>query len=287
MASLTVRVASVAWKLRPIRSDSEFFGHFYDLVEKAHAEGADVIVFPEHHVLELLHLEPKLKEIDVPKYLVQYSEAIEEWVGRISSNSGLTLVGGSHFKETPEGIVNACSVGHPSFGVVTCAKNSLTRYEREIWDLVPGKGLVKIPDRRLGVTICYDCEFPESGRALAEEGVVIQCVPAFTETEHGFHRVRLSCHARAIENQNFVVHSSLVGTLGREPVPTALGSSAVLAPAVRQFPANGLLAETEMNEEGIAIADLDLDLLENARDTGDVRNWHDRHASDWSLGRSL
>jgi len=84
-----------------------------------------------------------------------------------------------------------------------------------------------------------------------------------------------------------VIHSSLVGALGREPVPSTYGSSAILAPAVRQFPANGILAETEMNEEGLIIADLDLDLLEEARNTGDVRNWHDRHASDWPLGRSL
>lgn len=284
---MILRTAAVAWKIREIRTDSEFFAHFYDLVQQAYDAGADIVVFPELQTLELLQLEPKLKELDVPRYLVQYSEAIEEWVQRIAKNSGITLVGGSHFKETPAGIVNACSIGHPTLGIVTCAKNNLTHYEREIWDLKSGNSLVKIPDPRIGVTICYDSEFPESGRALAEEGVVIHCVPAFTETEHGFWRVRHSCHARAIENQNYVVHASLVGALGREPVPTTYGSSAILVPAVRQFPANGILAETAMNEEGIAIVDLDLDLLEEARDTGDVRNWHDRHSSDWPLGRSL
>lgn len=284
---MIVRVASIAWKLRKIRRDSEFFAHFYDFVEKAHAEGAEAIVFPENHTLELLHLEPKLKELDVPRYLIQFSEAIEEWIQRISSNSGLILVGGSYFKETPEGIVNACAVGHPSLGLVISAKNNLTRYEREIWDLKPGTSLVKIPDRRLGVTICYDSEFPESGRALAEEGVVIQCVPAFTETEYGFNRVRWCCHARAVENQIFVVHSSLLGDLGREPVPTTYGTSAILCPPLKPFPVNGILAETEPNEEGIVVADLDLDMLEEAREVSDVRNWHDRHASEWPLGRSL
>jgi len=285
--ALKIKVASVAWKIRKIASDSEFFAHFYDLVEQAYDAGANVVVLPELQVLELLHLEPQLKEVHVPEYLVQYSDAFEDWIQRISTSSGLTLVGGSYFKKTDAGIVNACAVGHPSLGLVVGAKNNLTRYEREIWGLTTGNSLVKIPDRRLGVTICYDSEFPESGRALAEEGVVIQCVPAFTETEHGFHRVRWCCHARTIENQVFVVHSSLVGDLGREPVPSTYGSSAILCPAHQMFPAKGILAETDLNKEGVAIADLDLDLLEECRETGDVQNWHDRHSSEWPLGRSL
>ena len=280
---MKIRVAAVNWKLRQIRRDSEFFGHFYDLVEKAHAAGAAIIVVPELMVLELLHLEPKLKEIDVPRYLIQFSDAIEAWIQRISENSGLVLVGGSHFKETPAGIVNACAIGHPSLGLVTGTKNNLTQYEKEMWGLATGNSLAKLPDRRVGVAICYDSEFPEAGRALAEEGVTIQCVPAFTETEHGFHRVRYSCHARAVENQVYVVHSSLVGDIGREPVPSTFGSSAILCPPLRQFPANGVLAETPLNEEEIVIADLDMDLLEEARATGDVRNWHDRKSSSWPM----
>ncbi len=117
--------------------------------------------------------------------------------------------------------------------------------------------------------------------------MTIQCVPAYTETKHGFHRVRWCCHARTVENQIFVAHSSLVGDLGREPVLKTFGSSAVLCPPLHQFPESGVLAETEMNEEGIAITDLDLDLLEEARATGDVRNWHDRHSSSWELGNSI
>ena len=284
---MTIKVAAVNWKLRTIDRDSEFFGHFYDLVESAHSQGADIIVVPELIALELLCLEPDLKETKVPKYLCQFSDAIEEWIQRISANSGLVLVGGSHFKETANGIVNACAIGHPSLGIVTGAKNNLTQYEKEMWDLTTGTALVQIPDRRLGVTICYDCEFPESGRALAEAGVTIQCVPAFTETEHGFHRVRWSCHARAVENQMYVVHSSLVGDLGGEPAPSTYGSSAILAPPLRQFPPTGVLAETAFGEEEIAVYELDMDLLEEARHTGDVRNWFDRNSTTWQIGGSL
>ena len=284
---MSIRVAAVAWKLRHVKGDSEFFGHFYDLINAAHAAEAKIVVLPELPVLELLSLEPDLEEKDVAKYLVQYAEGVEDWLRRISCSSGMTLIGGTHFKTVGDGIMNVCAIADPDLGVVAGAKNNLTVYEHAMWRLAPGNMLVRAHDRRIGVTICYDAEFPESGRSLAEEGVLIQCVPAFTETQYGFQRVRWSCKARAIENQIFVVHASLVGSLGRQPVPSAYGTSAILTPSLPQFPESAVLAETGLGEEGIAVADLDLELLVEARETGDVRNWNDRHASDWPLGKSV
>jgi predicted amidohydrolase len=275
------KVAVVNWKLRPISGDGDFFAHLFDFVNEAHTSGANVLVLPELFVLELIQLEPEVKEVDGPKYLAQYGEVLEEWLQRISESSGMIIVGGSHFKTSPRGILNVCAVAHPQLGIALTEKNNLTNYEQEIWGLGRGSGLAKLPETRIGVTICYDCEFPESGRALAENGVLLQCVPAYTETEYGFHRVRFCSHARAIENQVFVAHSSLVGNVGREPVPSTYGSSALLSPTIDPFPTNGILAETQMNEEGLAIADLDFDQLLEARQLGDVRNWHDRSNSDW------
>src|SRR5579862_3096817 len=163
-----MRVASVAWKLRPVRGDSSYFGHFYDLVNAAYDEGAEVVVFPELHVLELLPLARDLEARDAAKYLVQYSEAVETWLERISTSSGMIIVGGSHFKESPEGIKNVCATAIPGQGIVIGQKNNLTEYEKRPWRLARGSGLARLT-RNLGVTICYDCEFPESGRALAED----------------------------------------------------------------------------------------------------------------------
>lgn len=278
---MNYKVSVVSWKLRPVAGDGDFFAHLFDFVNEAHAAGTNVLVLPELYVLELIQLEPEVREVDVPKYLAQYGEVLEEWLQRISESSGMIIVGGSHFKSTPEGILNVCAVAHPQLGVAITEKNNLTHYEQEIWGLNRGEGLKMMPDARLGVTVCYDSEFPESGRALAENGVLLQCVPAYTETEHGFHRVRYCSHARAIENQIFVAHASLVGDIGREPVPSTFGSSAILCPTIAPFPANGILAETGINEEGIAHAEVNFEQLLEARQLGDVRNWHDRTNSDW------
>jgi predicted amidohydrolase len=283
---MSLHVAAVAWKLkigRKVRSDSAYFNHAHTLVEMAHDQGAQVVVLPELHPLELLHVVPDLSEANVAKYLVQYATAIEEWVARISETSGMVLVGGSHLKETPEGIKNVCAIGVPGQGVMLAEKNNLTGYEKRLWSLAKGKGLVRVPEHRLGVSICYDVEFPAGPRALAEAGVEVLAVPSWTETQRGFHRVRWSSLARALENSMFVIHSSLVGDLGDEPVPETYGSAAILAPSVSPFPIGAVLAETELNKEGVVCVDLDFEQLLEARRDIEVSNWADRDAGDWTV----
>jgi hypothetical protein len=115
---MKLRVAAAAWRLRPAKRDSHYFGHFHDLVSEAHDEGADVVVLPELHCLELLPIVPDLYEKNAAEYLAQYGDGIEEWIGRISASSGLIIVGGSHFKTYGDKIRNVCAIGVPGKGVV-------------------------------------------------------------------------------------------------------------------------------------------------------------------------
>ena len=268
------------WKIRKNRSDSGFWGHLHDLISEAHGEGAQLVVLPELFCLELLPLAKELAPEKAPRYLVQYSEPLEEWLARISQNSGMVIVGGSHFRKYGEQIRNVSAIAFPDGQLVFQQKNNLTVYERDVWNIEKGEGLSPLAGS-LGVTICYDSEFPEAGRNLAEFGMLVHCVPAWTETQRGFQRVRWSCLARAVENQNFVIHSSLVGDLDREPMPESYGSSAIIAPSVDPFPVQAILRETELNTEGVAVADLDLNLLQVARSMGEVTNWVDRNSSSW------
>jgi predicted amidohydrolase len=285
---MTIRAAVANWKLRPIRSDANFWSHIQEFLIKADDHGAQLVVLPELFCLELLHLEPQLKAVKAPQYLVQYSSAIEEWLVRMSVNSGMVIVGGSHFKyNNSEHIINASPIAFPDGTLAFQEKNKLTVYERSDWDLAQGFGITQLPGR-LGVTVCYDSEFPEASRVLAENGMLIHCVPAWTETRRGFQRVRWSCQARAIENQVFVLHSSLVGDLdGREPAPESYGSSAILCPSMAPFPMEACLAETKLNEDDLVVASLDIDALFASRNEGEVTNWKDRSANNWNLTESV
>lgn len=265
-----MRLGIVQWG---IRKDGDFFGHLTDVLDRA--PETDWLLFPELFSLELLATRPSMETKDQAKWLAEQYEAILE----IFRQCGRGILGGSHFKQVQGEILNICPIVRGG-EVWEQPKVKMTGWERNDWSIRGGRGLTQLPDC-LGVTICYDCEFPEAGRILAERGALVQAVPAFTETQHGFQRVRWSCLARAVENQVIVAHASLVGDLGSEPVPTTFGTSAIIAPSVPPFPPSAVLAEAEPGREQIIVAELDFETLRAARQSGDVQNWNDRNPESW------
>ncbi len=80
---------------------------------------------------------------------------------------------------------------------------------------------------RIGLLICYDCEFPESARALAELGAELLLITDGNMHPYGpVHRTAVT--ARAQENQCFVAMVNRVGT-GIDEL-TFAGSSIVVDP---------------------------------------------------------
>ncbi|MGE6377015.1 nitrilase-related carbon-nitrogen hydrolase [Peribacillus muralis] len=59
---------------------------------------------------------------------------------------------------------------------------------------------------KIGLTVGYEAEIPEGSRILTWRGADIIFCPSYTFTEAGFWRVRHCAHARAIENQVYIVH---------------------------------------------------------------------------------
>jgi len=276
-----MRVAAAAWEIRPAQTEEGFYSHLREFAHAAAVGVVDLLVLPELLVLELLPMHGEVLESEVPARLAVHADRLEAELAALSAEFNLLVVGGTHFRKGRAGVANVCCASRPQ-GASLHPKNRLTRYERTVWGLVPGHTLALTSDPRVGVAICYDLEFPECGRALAEAGAVVLCAPSFTETEHGFYRVRYAAHARALENQVFVLHAALVGSLGREPVPSTYGSAAVVAPPHEPFPALGILAETPLNTEGLALAELDFDALEACRKGGAVLNWADR-GGEWRV----
>ena len=89
----------------------------------------------------------------------------------------------------------------------------MTRFENEQWLIKSGKEL-KCFDTEYGkiaINICYDSEFPLLARKQVEAGCVLILVPSCTDTLAGYHRVKIGSHARALENQCYVVQSLLAG----------------------------------------------------------------------------
>lgn len=89
----------------------------------------------------------------------------------------------------------------------------------------------------IGVLICYDAEFSELSRLLADQGMNILFIPFLTDTQTAYSRVRHCAPARAIENEPYVAMAGSVGNLPRvKNMDIQCAQSAVLTPCDFAFP---------------------------------------------------
>ncbi len=158
-----------------------------------------------------------------------------------------------------------------------------TSFEVELLGLDPGDwpAVFETPWGRIGISICYDVEFPTLVRAEAEAGAWLILTPGCTDTMHGFNRVRIAARARALENQCFV---AIAPTVGDAPWSATLdtnhGFAGVYGPVDQGFPQDGIIAEGKLDADGWLFADLDPVRLVQARTEGAVRNFR-----DWPAGK--
>ena len=129
----------------------------------------------------------------------------------------------------------------------------------------------------VGVVVCYDVEFPELGRILAEQDMNILFVPFLTDTQNGYGRVRNCARARAIENECYVAIAGSVGNLPKvHNMDIQYAQSAVFTPCDFAFPYDGVKAEATPNTEMILLVEVDITLLRELHERGSVRNLKDR-----------
>ncbi len=157
-------------------------------------------------------------------------------------------------------------------------KLMMTRFENEHWHIHSGHELKLFTTDygKIAINICYDSEFPLLARQQVEAGADLILVPSCTDTLAGYHRVKIGCQARALENQCYVVQACLVGLAPwSEAVDVNIGASAVYTPVDRGFPDNGVLACGELNAVQWVYADLSLSGIATVREQGQVFNFRD------------
>ncbi len=271
-----LRVASVQYWIRPVRSMDEFAQQVEGLVWTAQDYKAHLLVFPEYFTVQLLTLGDLKKPIpEQVRILARREETFVELMSRLARESGLYIVAGTIpvIDDGDERVFNHSLFFAPNGEHAFQGKLHMTRWEREEW-LVSPRQRLRIFETDFGpvaIAICYDVEFPEIARAAAREGCYILVVPSCTDERQGYLRVRYCAQARAIENQIYVVLSSTVGSIPMVPaVSLNYGQSAILTPSDFPFARDGILAEGNTNQEMMVIGELNLDTIRESRERGTV-----------------
>ncbi|MFZ5969858.1 MAG: carbon-nitrogen hydrolase family protein [Bacillota bacterium] len=284
---MKVRVSAVQYRLHTIQSFEEFKDQVEHYIKTAREFDADFILFPEFLTTQLMSMGSRENPISI-RELPRFTEAYHSLFSAMAKEYKLHIIGGTHIVEKKGRLYNTAHLFYPDGGIAEQAKLHLTPTEVKEWGLTPGEKLHVFDTAfgRVAVLICYDIEFPEIVRMAKAKGADMIFCPSCTDDSHGFYRVRYTCHARAIENQVYIVTTGTTGTLPTVDFMRAnYGQAAVITPNDIPFPQKGILMEGIINDDMVITTDLDLDLLYKVREKGSVTTWRDRRIDlypDWT-----
>jgi len=114
---------------------------------------------------------------------------------------------------------------------------------------------------KVGVYICYDRHFPEGARLLGLNGAEIVFNPSATVAGLSKYLWKLEQPAHAVANGFFMGNINRVGVEAPWNIGTFYGASYFCNPRGQ------ILAEGSETEDELVVADLDLDLIREVRDT--------------------
>lgn len=272
-------------RLGLVQFEARSFGtakHFFSVVE-AHiralaAQKVDFVLFPEYFTLSLgVLFAPATDRMLLEQTAAISPElctALEKWAQTYQTN----VIAGSMPVMDEGALYNRCYLMHRDGRVDFYDKTHLTPFERG-WNVAAG-AVLKVWQSDCGPIaplICYDCEFPEAARKVAQMGAKILFVPFQTETRQGNNRVSVCARARAVENECYVACAGMVGAFPECPLAEYnYAESAVYAPSDTGFPLEGIVEKASANVPAAFFCELDLALLDWVHREGSVRTVTDR-----------
>lgn len=280
------RVAAAQFPIDLLRSYGAWEAKLSRWVSEAAVKGAQLLVFPEYAAMELAGTDPAAAA-DLQSSLgnvMALGEQIDELHRQLAIHYGVTILGGSRPCRDGRGmIVNRARLFCPDGSSGHQDKIVMTRFEREIWGIAGGEAIhvIDTPLGRVGISICYDAEFPLIARAQSEAGARIILVPSATDSMQGYWRVRIGAQARALENQCYAVQAPTVGEAPWLPsLDDNHGAAGIYGPPDGITPDNGVFASGEVNRPQWLFGDIRLDQVDGWRKAGAVlpfRDWPEQH----------
>jgi len=283
-----VRLGLVQWQMRPLANIEALFEQCEFFIDVVSGYGSDFALFPELFIAPLMADFNQLSEADAIREIAQYCEPIRKRFQEFAISYNINIITGSlPFMENG----NLYNVGFLCKRDGTSemyTKIHVTPNEVQYWGMKGGSEIKTFDTDcgKIGIMICYDVEFPELARLMADEGMDILFVPFLTDTQNGYTRVKHCAQARAIENECYVAIAGCVGNLPKvNNMDIQYAQTAVFTPSDFAFPSNGIKAEATPNTEMTLIVDVDLDLLKKLHEHGSVRILKDRRHDLYKISK--
>lgn len=286
----TVRLGLVQWQMRLFKDIDGLFEQMEFFIDVVSGYNSDFVIFPELFNAPLMADHNHLPESEAIRKLSDYTEPIRKKFVELAISYNVNIITGSMPLMRDGKLYNVGYLCRRDGSYEMYEKLHITPNEVHYWGMTGGNVLSTYDTDcgKIGILICYDVEFPELPRLLAEEGMKILFVPFLTDTQNGFTRVRRCAQARAIENECYVAIAGSVGNLPRvNNMDIQYAQSAVFTPSDFAFPNDGIKAEATPNAEMTLLVDVDLDLLKELHNHGTVRNFKDRRTDLYKITKKL
>lgn len=281
-------IASAQYDIGFFNGFSAYADKLTTWVREAAGQGARLLVFPEYGSMELASILGADIYRDLHKQIREMQRFHQDFLElhqSLSREFDVLILAATFPVQLADGqFRNRAYLISPDGVTGFQDKLVMTRFENEQWSISAGNE-IRVLDTDLGriaVNVCYDAEFPLIANAQVAAGADLILVPSCTDTQAGFHRVRIGAQARALENQCYVVQSPTLGEAAwSEAVDINTGVASVYTPVDYGFADNGILAEGVASKPGWVFAGVDMAGIAAVREQGQVfnyRDWPRQHA---------
>ncbi|PWR23206.1 nitrilase-related carbon-nitrogen hydrolase [Zavarzinia compransoris] len=206
-----------------------------EMLERAAADGAALLVMPEYAAAQWLSFAPALApDAEIPWLAAREGAALER-LRPLVARHGVALVAGTIPHDLGGGrYSNRANVLFPDGRHLHQDKLALTPGERDpaSWCLATGDTLrvMEVGGWRFAVVICLDIELPALAVRLARLDLDFVVVPSMTRLAAGNARVFGCARARAVELMTVVAAVGAIGErpLSGQPHPNTSGAAVFL-----------------------------------------------------------
>jgi predicted amidohydrolase len=286
---MNVKIATAQYNISFLDNWRAYEEKIEGWIVDATEQDAKILLFPEYFSMELASLFGPDIYSSLNKQLVSMQTLLDDFMQLFKKMAikYQCIIQAGTFPVAVEPLIyqNRAYLFMPDGQIDYQDKLMMTRFENEQWLIKSGQQLkcFETVYGKIAINICYDSEFPLLAREQVEAGCVLILVPSCTDTVAGYHRVKIGCQARALENQCYVVQASLVGDAPwSEAVDVNVGAAAIYTPVDRGFPDNGILSVGKFNAVQWVIGEISPTACVAVRDQGQVFNHR-----DWPLQKQF
>jgi len=178
-----IRLGLIQWQMRPYEDVDSLMQQAEFFIDAVSGYRSDFALFPEFFNAPLMAKDNHLSEAEAIRELAKYTEEIVDRFSGFAISYNINIITGS-MPELKDGkLYNIGYLCKRDGTIESYEKIHVTPDEAKVWGMQGGSG-IRVFDTdcgKIGILICYDSEFPELSRILADQGMSILFVPFLTD----------------------------------------------------------------------------------------------------------